>query len=131
MGIFNKTKEKKVSIFKRITNACKRRQKPESFTKRWVEIILINAIIWVYLSYALAFLGRGDIAEQLSITVVKIIIFTFIPYLCKALFENIFKYGNLKIPINPYIKEDDDSVSMSETESAVNDTDTNSADVAG
>lgn len=63
-----------------------------SFTKSKVNFILNNAIIWVYLSYILAFLGKNDIAEQLSITVVKVIIYTFIPYLCKALFENIFKY---------------------------------------
>lgn len=64
----------------------------ETFTKRKVSMILFNAIIWVYLSYILAFVGRENIAEQLSITVVKVIIYTFIPYLCKALFENIFKY---------------------------------------
>lgn len=63
-----------------------------TFTKRKVNLILNNAIVWVYLSYVLALLGRTDIAEQLSITVVKVIIYTFIPYLCKALFENIFKY---------------------------------------
>jgi len=75
MGLFNRSKEKKVSLSSKIKNFIANRKKPESFTKRWVQIILWNAIIWVYLSYALAFFDKGDIAEQLSITVIKIIIY--------------------------------------------------------
>ena len=83
-----------------------------TYTKSKVSLILGNAIVWVYLSYILAFLGKEDIAEQLSITVVKVIIYTFIPYLCKAFFENICKYqwnggdSNLK---NPYLDDKTES----------------------
>lgn len=61
----------------------------ESYTKRIVTLILCNAIIWVYCSYILAYLGRYEIAEDLSGKVVTVIISTIITYCLKALFEKV------------------------------------------
>jgi len=64
-----------------------------TFSKRWTAIILFMSCIWITLSYILAFLGKEQIAETLSETVANVIIFSFVPYLCKAYFET---YANEK-----------------------------------
>lgn len=110
MGIFSRKNKKddkdKPSFREKICSLFKRANAPDSFTKRWVDLILTNAVVWVYLSYILAFMDKDTIAEQLSITVVKVIIYTFIPYLAKALFENVFKYGKFKFMENKYINDE-------------------------
>lgn len=58
-----------------------------TFTKNWVRIILIVAIVDMQLSYLLAFLGREQIAETLSTTVATTIIGVMLGYFGKALFE--------------------------------------------
>lgn len=58
-----------------------------TFTKKLVIIILGVSIIWVTLSYILAFMGKDYIAESLSSTVVQVDIATILGYLCKAYFE--------------------------------------------
>jgi hypothetical protein len=63
----------------------------DEFSKKIVWLLLINSIIWIYLSYALAFLGKEQIAENLSTTVVIQILGVMIVYSLKALFENISK----------------------------------------
>lgn len=60
-------------------------------TKAVINFLLANAVIWVYLSYALAFLGREEIAETLSKTVVAEIIGVFMVAGCKACIENLSK----------------------------------------
>ncbi len=52
---------------------------------------LLNGFIWVYLSYFLAFLGRGEIAESLSQTALVEIIASILGYFLKSLFENLSK----------------------------------------
>jgi len=64
------------------------------FSKKIVIIILINSIIWIYLSYYLALLGMNEIAETLSKTVVIEIIGVVAVYSCKSLFENLSKNNN-------------------------------------
>ena len=98
---------KRRKVNKHLSSFFKRRETADSFTKRKVDLILNNAIIWIYLSYILAFTGKESIAENLSITVVKVIIYTFMSYSCKALFENVFKYGKFFIKGNPYIGDND------------------------
>lgn len=49
-------------------------------------IILIVALIDIQLTYVLAFLGMGDIAETLSITLVTEVVAVFITYCLKAYF---------------------------------------------
>lgn len=59
----------------------------ETFTKKWVARLMTASIIWVSFSYILAFLGKIDVAEELSKTVVSGIICVMLPYFAKSLFE--------------------------------------------
>lgn len=118
MGIFSRKLEKTKDkvLLKKIKAYIKEKNSADTFTKRWVDLILKNAVVWVYLSYILAFMDKDMIAEQLSITVVKVIIYTFIPYLGKALFENVFKYGKFNFFKPKEIETDiEDESSVDET----------------
>jgi hypothetical protein len=61
------------------------------FSKLIVGFLMVNGSIWIYLSYALAYLGCEQIAETLSKAVVVEILGVFGLYAIKALFENISK----------------------------------------
>ena len=61
------------------------------FSKIIVAWLLVNGTIWIYLSYALAYLGKTDIAETLSKTVVVEILGVMAVYALKALLENLSK----------------------------------------
>ena len=65
----------------------------DSFTKRIVIILLINAILWVWCSYGLAYMGRYEIAESLSERAITTILGTIITYCTKSAIENVNKYG--------------------------------------
>lgn len=139
MGIFSSLKQKYSAFkkkYKRKRNARrkKRQQKSidaRSYTKNIVTFILVNAVIWVYLTYILAFMDKTAIAEQLSIVVVKVIIYTIMSYLVKALVENVFKFNFFtKIEENPYVAEtvtvesvSTDSSESTESDNEVTDTD--------
>lgn len=58
-----------------------------TFTKRAVTAILVVSLIDLQLSYALAFMGRDQIAESLSSNIASMVIGVMIGYFCKALFE--------------------------------------------
>lgn len=62
-----------------------------TFSKRAVKFILIVSLIDLQLSYLLAFLGRDQIAESLSITVTQTIVGVMLGYFLKALFETFFE----------------------------------------
>ncbi len=62
-------------------------RKNMTFSKVWVSRLLWFGCIWITLSYILAFIDRGQIAESLSSTVANVIIFTILGYLCKSFFE--------------------------------------------
>ncbi len=62
-------------------------RKLKTFTKRAVKAILFIALLDLQLSYALAFLGREQIAENLSSDITKVIIGTILGYLAKSFFE--------------------------------------------
>lgn len=64
----------------------KKRNK-RTYTKTMVRIIMFFAIVDLQLSYLLAFLGREQIAENLSIVVVTEIIGVSLGYFMKAYFE--------------------------------------------
>lgn len=64
--------------------------KPE-FSKLIVAWLVLNGTIWIYLSYALAYLGRAEIAETLSKTIVVEILGVVLVYSLKALLENLSK----------------------------------------
>lgn len=58
-----------------------------SFTKIIVISYSILFAIWVTLSYILAFLGHGEIAEDLSSQVVIVGVASILGYMLKAFFE--------------------------------------------
>ena len=62
-----------------------------TFTKRAVFAILVVTLIDLQLSYILAFLGKEQIAENLSSTIATVIIGVMIGYFMKALFETFFE----------------------------------------
>lgn len=70
----NKKKTKKPKLF-------------ETFTKSWVTVLMIVAIIDLQLTYVLAFLGKDQIAETLSIAIVTEIIGIMVGYIVRAYFD--------------------------------------------
>ena len=65
----------------------RKKRKFQTFTKRAVKAILFIALLDLQLSYLLAFLGREQIAENLSSDITKVIIGTILGYLAKSFFE--------------------------------------------
>lgn len=138
MGIFLSLKQKYTAYkkkAKRKRNARRKRRQQvndaRSYTKNIVTFILINAVIWVYLTYILAFMDKTTTAEQLSIVVVKVIIYTILSYMVKALVENVFKFNFLtKIEENPYVSETVtvESVSAESSETTDSDNEVTDAD---
>lgn len=61
------------------------------FSKLIVGWLVLNGTVWIYLSYGLAYLGREQIAETLSKTIVVEILAVFGLYAVKALLENLSK----------------------------------------
>lgn len=59
----------------------------KTYTKKAVKAILAIALIDLQLTYALAFLGKEQIAETLSGDICKVIIGTILGYLAKSFFE--------------------------------------------
>lgn len=60
------------------------RKRQKTFSKGAVKFLLVIAIFDLQLSYLLAFLGREEIAETLSITVVTEIIAVMLGYFLKS-----------------------------------------------
>ena len=68
-------KKKKVKLF-------------ETFTKAWVSMLMIIAVLDLQLSYLLAYLGKEQIAETLSVSIVTEIIGVMGIYLIRAFLES-------------------------------------------
>ena len=64
-----------------------RRGSFSTFTKKWVGQLMYVAMFDIQLSYLLAFLGKEQIAETLSITVVTEIIGVMAVYFVKSFLE--------------------------------------------
>lgn len=62
-------------------------------TKRVVWLCLFNGFAWVWCSYALAYLGRAEIAENLSKVAITEIIGVVLVYALKSLVENLSRYN--------------------------------------
>ena len=77
-----------------------------STTKRVVWLCLVNGVAWVWCSYALAYLGRTEIAESLSKVAITEIIGVVLVYALKSLAENLSK--NNRWPDQPEKKQDCD-----------------------
>lgn len=80
------TKRKKKLSLKSDTDTPKKKRYV-TFTKRFFKIILINANIWVYLSFILAFMGKQEIAESISVQAIITIIGVFASYCIKSAYE--------------------------------------------
>ena len=65
----------------------RKKRRFRTFTKRAVMVIFFVALLDLQLSYLLAFLGREQIAENLSSDITKVIIGTILGYLAKSFFE--------------------------------------------
>ncbi len=65
-----------------------------TFTKKWVRIILINCVIWIYLSYILSAFER-DPVEKVTYGVIAILLGTLVSYMAKSFFET-YSEENLK-----------------------------------
>ena len=65
----------------------RKKRRFRTFTKRAVMVILFVTLLDLQLSYLLAFLGREQIAENLSSDITKVIIGTILGYLAKSFFE--------------------------------------------
>lgn len=83
---------------------AKKKKSKRTFTKLAVKWILICSMIAMFLSYILAFMGRDQIAESLSIEVVKIVVGTVLIYCLKSYFETkeeeIIKFRREKLGLN-------------------------------
>jgi hypothetical protein len=66
---------------------AKRSENKRTFTKRMMKAILYVALIDLQLSYILAFLGKEQIAEQLSGDICHTIIGVCLGYFLKSYFE--------------------------------------------
>lgn len=85
----------------------------QTFTKRCVSIILFFSILDVQLSYLLAFIGRVDIAETLSVTVVTEIIGVCVAYFLKSFLETFAEKREKRLAGKT---DDSDSISDEEIE---------------
>lgn len=63
------------------------RRRKNTYTKKLVKWILAISMIDLQLSYVLAFLGKTEIAENLSMTVVTAIVGTVVTYCIKSFKE--------------------------------------------
>lgn len=61
--------------------------KRTTFTKKWINTLLVVAVIDLQLPFILAFLGRDEIAESLAIAIVTEIVGVISGYMCKSYFE--------------------------------------------
>jgi uncharacterized membrane protein (DUF485 family) len=75
--------EKQKSDFKSLLSKLKF----ETYTKRIVGLIVFVCLVDLQLSYALAFMGKEQIAESLSIQICTTILGTVIVYLIRAYFD--------------------------------------------
>ena len=95
-----------------IAMAGKRQKKYKTwlmtFTKIAVTAILGVSLVDLQLSYILAFMGKEQIAETLSATIVEMIIGVMLGYFLKALFETFFEEREKRL--NKQIKSFDDEI---------------------
>lgn len=102
MAKLSKKEVKELRREKRLKEAIERRTFREqirsinvdTFTKALVGLIVVVALIDLQLSYILAFLGKIQIAEELSKQVCTTILGTALIYMIRAYFDSKAEYGN-------------------------------------
>lgn len=65
----------------------RKKKKSPTFTKVWVNRLLWFGVSWVFLSFVLAFMGRENIAESISVTGITEIIAVSLGYFIKSVVE--------------------------------------------
>jgi L-asparagine transporter-like permease len=65
----------------------RKKKKSPTFTKVWVNRLLWLGVSWVFLSFVLAFMGRENIAESISVTGITEIIAVSLGYFIKSVVE--------------------------------------------
>jgi len=98
------------------------RRRKKTFSKKAVRWLLIIALFDLQLSYLLAFLGREQIAETLSITVVTEIIAVMLGYFMKS-FKETKEEENVRL--------EEEKRQAAEKQAFVDDMRGNNNDVAG
>ncbi len=78
-----------------------------NFSKVLVVWLLSNGTAWIWFSYWLAYLGKGEIAETLSKVVATEILGVFALYAVKSLFENLSKNNSWPDKTDSTTKNDD------------------------
>ena len=81
-----------------------------TFTKIAVTAILGVSLVDLQLSYILAFMGREQIAETLSTTIVEMVVGVMLGYFMKSLFETFFEEREKRL--NKQIKSFDDKIEI-------------------
>ena len=79
-----------------------------TFTKIAVTAILGVSLVDLQLSYILAFMGKEQIAETLSATIVEMVVGVMLGYFFKALFETFFEEREKRL--NKQNKSDEDEI---------------------
>ena len=95
MGIFRRIFKRSVPVDPTTKETFRDRlsKTVDSTGKQLMWLLTINACIWIYMSYGLAWSGREQIAEALSSTICTTILGTVIAYLSTSTVSNISKYN--------------------------------------
>ena len=78
----------RVKLFLRRT----RKRRDKEFSKRIINRIVTCCLFFMFLSYVLAWFGKVEIAESLSVAIATTTIVTCIGYMGKSTIENLSKY---------------------------------------
>lgn len=78
---------------KKVAQKLSRLEKEWTTMKRIVYICLANGIVWIWCSYILAFMGRDQIAENLSQVALTEIVAVVLVYALKSVIENLSKHN--------------------------------------
>jgi hypothetical protein len=77
----------------------KKPKKKREYMKLIVAGVLINAALWIWCSYALAWVGRTEIAMELSITALSSLVAVVLTYALKSLGEkHSLNKSGLRVP---------------------------------
>lgn len=116
MWLFGKRNDNNdVKAFKKMKKAMKSEEHKQnlhdiismnmvSTSKQLLWVLITNAILWIWCSYILAFMGRDQIAEALSTNVCSVILGQIAAYFISKTIENVFKFNNIGGPATAITK---------------------------
>lgn len=86
----------------------------KTFTKTWTNRLLWFSCVWITLSYVLAFMDKTQVATDLSIQIVTIVIGTYIPYVTRGFLDTFSmkrqEYKNKLLEMNNQESRDNDGM---------------------